>query len=275
MGYWHRLFFIYAFSLYGTAACAYVFYFLCQKPKAAAVGFLLSAAGLIAHFISFFIRTFYAQALVLWGFYDSLSFFALLIVFFYLFLEPKTKDPVNGVFIMPLVFIIMLFAMFSYKTLGPVPVVLRSPWIGIHAGFCFISYSCFLFAFCFAVMYVWQEANLKSKNFEGFLFRLPSLSVLDSLQYRSVTIGFIGLTAGIITGSFWASRAWGSYWRWDPKQIWALVMWLVYIAYLHCRFIRGWRGKKSAYLAIAGFLVMLFTYFGVSFFFQGMHMYLG
>jgi cytochrome c-type biogenesis protein CcsB len=90
----------------------------------------------------------------------------------------------------------------------------------------------------------------------------------------AVGIGFVFLTAGIFTGSLWAYQAWGSFWSWDPKETWALVMWLVYLFYLHGRLIAGWRGRKSAWLAIAGFAVMIFTYLGVSFLLPGLHSYL-
>lgn len=102
---------------------------------------------------------------------------------------------------------------------------------------------------------------------------LPDTAVLDDLTYKMITIGFPLLTLMLITGSIWANRAWGSYWSWDPKEDWALITWLVYATYLHVRITRGWSGRKSAYLSVAGFVVVMFTFLGVTYLLPGMHAY--
>ena len=76
---------------------------------------------------------------------------------------------------------------------------------------------------------------------------------------------FILLTLGIFTGSVWAHYAWGSYWSWDPKETWSLITWLIYAALLHARLLKGWQGRRIAWLAVLGFMAVLFTYFGVRF----------
>jgi cytochrome c-type biogenesis protein CcsB len=122
-------------------------------------------------------------------------------------------------------------------------------------------------------MYLWQERELKSRRVDRFFFRLPSLGLVDRLGYKTVAFGFVFLSFGIVSGSIWAHSAWGSYWSWDPKETSALIVWLVYVFYLHGRLSSGWRGRKSAYLAIAGFATVLFTYLGVSFLLPGLHAY--
>jgi cytochrome c-type biogenesis protein CcsB len=121
------------------------------------------------------------------------------------------------------------------------------------------------------VMYLVQEHFLKRKQLGSLFQRLPNLQILDEINYRLITIGFPLLTLAIITGALWAESAWGSYWRWDPKEAWSLITWFIYVFVLHARLRVGWKGKKAAYLSIIGFVVVLFTFFGVNLLLKGMH----
>jgi cytochrome c-type biogenesis protein CcsB len=97
---------------------------------------------------------------------------------------------------------------------------------------------------------------------------------LDALAYRAVAVGFPLFTlGGLVFGMVWAYRAWGRYWAWDPKEVWSLITWFVFALYLHTRIVMGWKGKRSAWIAIAGFLAALFTYFGVNYLLSGLHSY--
>jgi cytochrome c-type biogenesis protein CcsB len=97
---------------------------------------------------------------------------------------------------------------------------------------------------------------------------------LDRLIYRAAVIGFIFLTIGILTGAVWAETAWGRYWSWDPKETASLITWFIYAALLHARLVQGWQGRPIAWLAVAGFGAVLFTYLGVGFLLPGLHSYL-
>ena len=90
---------------------------------------------------------------------------------------------------------------------------------------------------------------------------------------QMVLFGFLFLTGGIITGAVWANSAWGTYWSWDPKETWSLITWFIYAIFLHCRFMRGWRGKRAAWVSIIGFASVLFTYVGVNLLMKGLHSY--
>jgi cytochrome c-type biogenesis protein CcsB len=102
---------------------------------------------------------------------------------------------------------------------------------------------------------------------------LPPPKVLDELSYKAVAVGFPLLTLGILTGAAWANYAWGTYWSWDPKETWSLITWFVYAAYLHARFTAGWKGRPLAWVAVAGFAAVIFTYWGVNFVLSGLHSY--
>jgi cytochrome c-type biogenesis protein CcsB len=116
----------------------------------------------------------------------------------------------------------------------------------------------------------WEALRWK---YDTIVTYLPQSETLDSLIYKTVAISFPLLTLMIIAGAYWANRTWGSYWSWDPKEDWALITWLTYAAYIHMRLTRGWRGRRSAYFAIAGFAIVMFTFFGVTYLLPGLHSY--
>jgi cytochrome c-type biogenesis protein CcsB len=103
--------------------------------------------------------------------------------------------------------------------------------------------------------------------------RLPALELLDDLMYKSIALGFAFFTIATILGAFWAAEAWGGYWSWDPKETWALIVWLNYAAWLHMRLIKGLRGTVAAWWALSGLAVTSFAFLGVNMFLSGLHSY--
>lgn len=103
--------------------------------------------------------------------------------------------------------------------------------------------------------------------------RLPSFEVLDDIMYRAIAIGFAFFTVATVLGALWAADAWGTYWQWDPKETWALVVWLNYAAWLHLRLMKGMRGVVAAYWALAGLVITTFAFIGVNIFLSGLHSY--
>jgi cytochrome c-type biogenesis protein CcsB len=122
-----------------------------------------------------------------------------------------------------------------------------------------------IFANLLYLLLLWRRDDLQRL--------LPSADNLDRITYKTICIAFPLLTLMIAAGAFWANRAWGSYWNWDPKETWAAITWLVYAGYLHMRITRGWRGRRAAYFAILGFAIVMFTFFGVTYLLPGLHAY--
>jgi len=122
-----------------------------------------------------------------------------------------------------------------------------------------------IFANLLYVLLLWRREDLEKL--------LPPADALDRITYKTICIAFPLLTLMIAAGAYWANRAWGSYWNWDPKETWAAITWLVYAGYLHMRITRGWRGRRAAYFAILGFAVVMFTFFGVTYLLPGLHAY--
>jgi ABC-type transport system involved in cytochrome c biogenesis permease subunit len=151
---------------------------------------------------------------------------------------------------------------------GPYIVPQYGQSFGVH-----LAASPFLLAGVVTALFVslaWQVLRWKHDTIAGFL---PNRDVLDELIYKTVAISFPLLTLMIIAGAYWANRTWGSYWSWDPKEDWALITWLTYAGYLHMRLTRGWRRRRSAYFAIIGFAIVMFTFFGVTYLLPGLHAY--
>ncbi len=131
----------------------------------------------------------------------------------------------------------------------------------IGLGVCFVVYlSRFLYR------------RLDPELRQRLLGLLPEPKPLDRLSHQLIMFGFLFLSIGIITGAVWANSAWGRYWGWDPKETWSLITWFIYAALLHARMMRGWHGRRIAYLSIIGFMAVLFTYFGVNLL-PGLHSY--
>ncbi len=208
--------------------------------------------------------------------YESLVFFAWCTTLFYVLIDFKYKTRILGAFTMPLSFIAMAYASFSghvSSDIRPLVPALQSNWLIAHVVTCFIGYGAFAVAAALGVMYLAKGSNNPGNDSADHEARLPSLSVLDDLTHKTIVFGFMWLSAGIITGAVWANEAWGTYWSWDPKETWSIITWFLYALTLHARFTRGWAGKRIAWLAIIGFLAVLFTYFGVNYFLAGLHSY--
>jgi len=104
---------------------------------------------------------------------------------------------------------------------------------------------------------------------------LPEPEKLENMAYRLIVVGFVLWTFTLIAGAIWASRAWGRYWGWDTKEVWTFIIWTIFAGYIHARATRGWRGSRSAWLAIIGFSAVLFNFTIVNLFFKGLHAYSG
>jgi cytochrome c-type biogenesis protein CcsB len=209
--------------------------------------------------------------------YESLVFFSWCIAFLYLLWEWKLKSRVFGAFAMPFAFLTIAYASLApgvSAKIDPLIPALQSNWLHAHVITCFLSYASFAFSCGVSVMYLLKVRQTEQgQKHPGFVSLFPSLDSLDALVYKTIVMGFPLLTIGIVTGAAWANYAWGSYWSWDPKETWSLITWFVYAIFLHARFTREWRGKRTAVLSVLGFAAVIFTYFGVNYVLSGLHSY--
>ncbi len=257
--------------LYSASTVVYLADVVSRRFKGADAARWLLIGGFAIHCATLVVRYFEAGYTPVANLHESLSFFAWTIIGVYLLFDFKYRLPVLGAFACPMALALMLAG--SAVPSGPSEVapILQSWWFPIHVTFAFLGHAVFAVAFMAGIMYLLQERMLKSKKLSGLYYRLPSLDILDSINYRCLTIGFPLMTLGIVTGAVWANSAWGGYWRWDPKETWALVTWLLYAALLHGRLTVGWRGRRAAIFAIIGFSFLLFTFLGVNLLLSDLH----
>jgi ABC-type transport system involved in cytochrome c biogenesis permease subunit len=149
-----------------------------------------------------------------------------------------------------------------------------SPWLPVHLGLVFAGIGGFALAFSVGVVYLWARARLKSKRLDG-LGRLPSLEVLDRVQFRAMLFGFVFLTLGIGAGGAFAAASLTEPWAVDPKVLFTLLIWAWYGAALQVRLVAGGRGRWTALFSIVGFGGLLFSLLGVNFLWSGFHGYAG
>lgn len=252
-------------AVYLAATVLHLVYLATQRPVIDTWGRRATWAGFGVHTLGLLVRFLEAGYTPVTSLHESLSFFAWCIVGVYLAVQLRYRVPALGGFVSPVALVFVLAAVSLGGEIAPLNPALQSFWLPIHVILLFLGDGAFALAAAAAVMYLIQERQLKRKKLSGWFNRLPSIDVLDELNYRCLTIGFPLLTLGIITGSVWAQQAWGTYWSWDPKETWSLITWLLYAALLHGRLTVGWRGRRAAIWALVGFASVLFTFLGVNY----------
>ena len=258
-----HLFFILTVALYGCATAAYLACLVRTSPLLTRWAGRILVAGFVAHLLSTIHLANKMKYLPLTNTQESLSFFSLAIVAGFIFFERRYKVTTLGSFIVPAALMMLIASSSLHAEARQLPPILQSNWFWVHALLAFASYACFTIAAGVAIIYLIQNYFLKTKRLGGLFQKLPSLETMDDISYRCLTVGFPLLTVAIISGAIWSEQAMGSYWVWDHKQTWSLIIWLIYAALLHGRLTIGWRGKRAAILSIIGFIVVLFTFFAM------------
>jgi cytochrome c-type biogenesis protein CcsB len=264
--------------IYGFSAFLYLVGFVFRRQTPGVLGTWVALLGLIGNTAGIVMRWVESYRMgighaPLSNLYESLVFFAWTITLLYLFIERRYGNRVIGAFTMPLAFLAMAYASLSPNIsdrIQPLLPALKSNWLIAHVITCFIGYAAFAVAFGLSIMYLIRQREPVSKG--SLLDRFPKPNVIDDLTHQMIMFGFLFLSVGIISGAVWANSAWGRYWGWDPKETWSLITWFIYATLLHAKLMRGWQGRRIAYLSVIGFAAVLFTYFGVNLL-PGLHSY--
>ena len=270
-----------------------------STPLPSAVRLLVAAANLALT----------AQLLLRWwdsghfpisNLYESLCFLAWGCTLTQLLVERAWPSPLVPAAATPIGLGCVAFASFALpdalQEASPLVPALRSSWLVMHVSVIMMSYAALLVGSLLSVAVLTIDRDrpmeLRSSSIGSGGYRQSQLALegesqgvrlasariatseqLDSLSYRTISVGFLLLSVGLVSGAVWANEAWGSWWSWDPKETWALICWLVYAAYLHTRLIRGWQGRKPALVAVAGLVVIGICYIGVNLLGVGLHSY--
>jgi cytochrome c-type biogenesis protein CcsB len=203
--------------------------------------------------------------------YEVFILFSMITALFYLYYEHHYKTRQLGAFVLLVISAAVGFLLWYTVSRGaaeiqPLVPALQSWWMKIHVPANFIGYGTFSLAAMVAIAYVLKSHGILAD-------RLPALEVLDDVMYKAISVGFAFFTIATILGALWAAEAWGGYWSWDPKETWALIIWLNYAAWLHMRLMKGLRGRMAAWWAVMGLLVTTFGFLGVNMFLSGLHSY--
>lgn len=227
-------------------------------------GFLLHTAALAAAWVKL-------GALPAASLRQSLDVFSWGLVGATLVISLRMPVMILGALAAPLGALLMLAAAVLPASSAPLPVAMKSAWVAVHVITMLFAYGLLALTFLGGVLYLSQDRAIRKKRLGPLFKRLPPLSRLDALNQGALVGGFSLLTVGLITGAIYAQITMGSYWRWDPKEVWALITWLLYAALLHARLASGWRGRRGAWLAAAAFAALAFTFIGVGLLFPGYH----
>ena len=181
-----------------------------------------------------------------------------------------------GTFVTGLVLVLLGIATVNfYVEVAPLPPALQSAWLVIHVFVATLGTGFFAVGAGLSIAQLLQARRESGRPGLAFLRTFPSSTVLENLAYRVVVVGFAFWTFTLIAGAIWAEHAWGRYWGWDTKEVWTFIIWVLFAGYIHARATRGWRGARSAWLAIVGFSAVLFNFTIVNLFFKGLHAYSG
>jgi cytochrome c-type biogenesis protein CcsB len=264
--------------LFVLATAAYWLALLVRSEFAGRVASALTWSAVLMGFVGLMVRWYESYLIApdvghipISNLYEVFVLFCLITAMIYLYYEKFYDTRQLGAFVLLVVSAAVGFILWytfdrEAHAIQPLVPALQSYWMKIHVPANFIGYGSFSLAAMVGGAYLLAERGI-------FATRLPKLEVLDDLMYKSIAVGFAFFTIATILGAMWAAEAWGGYWSWDPKETWALIVWLNYAAWLHLRLVKGLRGPVLAWWALIGLLVTTFAFLGVNMFLSGLHSY--
>lgn len=210
--------------------------------------------------------------------YEVFILFVVITSLIYLYYEQKYKTRSLGGFVMLVISASVMFILWytfdrEAHVIQPLVPALKSWWMKIHVPANFVGYGTFSIAAMVGLAYIITHKVQQKNPNSTFVKAMPSLEVMDDIMYKNIALGFAFFTIATVLGAMWAAEAWGGYWSWDPKETWALIVWLNYAAWLHIRMTKGWRGLPMAWWALIGLLITTFAFLGVNMFLSGLHSY--
>ncbi len=255
---------------FGVAALMHVVFLVSNKKVTGTIASVLMAVSFAALTAAITVRAVRIGHLPVTNMFEYLSIFAWSAGLFYFVFVYFFRQHIVGAFIAPVVFMLIVSASLLPKepNMQLVP-ALQSYWLQIHVTLAALGEAAFGVAFAANIMFFMKKI-FSPKVFGG---RLPSYDRLDMVSHKAIIIGYPVFTVGaLFAGAVWAEQAWGTFWSWDPKEVCSLIVWLIYTIYFHLRFLRGWRGSRSALLSIFGFAAAVLTFFA-NMFLGGLHAY--
>jgi len=266
-----RILFNIALAGYFVSTTGYLCSLLFKRIFLAKISTWLLMFAFFFHSATLFTQYFLTGQSPVTNLYGSVSFFAWVIAGAYLIFQIKTKTRILGVIVSPVTFLMVFAASPQLHGGRLLPENLQGPLVTAHVILAVAGEALFVLVALAGMLYLLQDHNIKTRRLHAMSRLLPPLKDLDRINHYGLLIGFPVLTFGLLAGSVWAGSAWGSHWQWDPKLIWALLVWLCYAFVLHQRLAIGWRGHKAALLSVFFFLVLLVSLAVISLNFPTIH----
>ncbi|MBU1168561.1 MAG: cytochrome c biogenesis protein [Proteobacteria bacterium] len=249
----------------------YGVYLFKQKDGLQKAGLALMAGGFVFHTLFILTECVSIGYLPVYNLRLTLSMAAWSSAAVYFWIRYRYRIKVMGIYAAPLVACVYIISLNFPEIPAHAAELFKSVWLVVHVITVFIGEASLAMACGAGILYLIQEHGIKSKKRGFFYSRLPSLEQLDATGYAGIVIGFTAFTVGLIVGLVYAKLVWHRFASWDPKEIWSGISWLVYAALLHERIAVGWRGRRAAIMAIIGFVVLMFSFLGVTFLMGGHH----
>ncbi|MBW4032739.1 MAG: c-type cytochrome biogenesis protein CcsB [Acidobacteria bacterium] len=240
-------------------------------------GYALVIVGWVVHLTALVLRGLAAGRVPWANLYEFAMTGTAIMIGVFIFIQFYRDVKFLGAYITGVVVLLLGLASVNfYVAVTPLPPALQSAWLVIHVFVATLGTGFFAVGGGLSIAQLLQtrrEAGGLTRA--PFLATFPMAEVLENIAYRVVVVGFAFWTFTLMAGAIWAERAWGRYWGWDTKEVWTFIIWVTFAGYIHARATRGWRGSRSAWLAIIGFSAVLFNYTVVNLFFKGLHAYSG
>jgi len=275
------------YSAMGLYAVAFILFTLDlsglapAKLRLARIGLSITWLGFALQVIATVLRGLAASRVPWANMYEFAMTGTLMIMLVFLIVNLKWDIRYLGAFITGFVLLALgISATRYYVEVVPLPPALQSYWLVIHVFVATLATGFFALGFALSLAQILQERRERATNEQqaarwAWLSRLPNSVNLENFAYRLIIVGFVLWTFTLIAGAVWAEKAWGRYWGWDVKEVWTFIIWTIFAGYLHARSTRGWRGSRSAVLAMIGFAAVVFNFTVVNIFFKGLHAYSG
>ncbi|MFA6093787.1 MAG: c-type cytochrome biogenesis protein CcsB [Elusimicrobiota bacterium] len=255
-----------SFAAYGAALAVFGFAYLAARPRRQRTAWWILAAAWLLQTVFLAMRWHESGHVPLSNQFESLAGMSWGLAALAGLFRRRENEAWLGPAAAALCLLLLGICVLLDRSIAPLVPALQSNWLLFHVAVIMMGYAALALSFLASVVYLAAYGTKAGHE---------SAQAVDRFNERAMALGYLLLTGGIVLGAVWANEAWGSYWSWDPKETWSLITWLVYTAALHLRRTHRWEGRRMAWLSVAGFAFVLFTYFGVNYLLKSLHSYAG
>ena len=273
---WETFFLLLIYFAYGGATVGFALLYRFRNKRLIGACLALTGLGLLLHSLLLLLRGFAAGRLPFSNLYEFTLIFAWFTLLVFAYCAVRFRLLAAAPLVLALVTLLTGLAYMMPRDIMPLMPALRSVWLQFHVATGILAYGALAVSAVLAVVLLTggaeKEEPVTSDRFSKY-WRIPSITEMGRYVHGLIVFGFVFLSLLIVTGAVWAEETWGRWWGWDPKETWALVTWLIYLAYLHGRSRFGWQEKTTSWFSAIGFLAVMFTLFGVTYLLPGLHSY--